>query len=155
MDSNGLSLPLLLDGATGTQLQERGMPMGACTEQWVLEHPEVLVGLQREYVDAGTQVLLAPTFGANRIKLGQRGIQGQVASYNRQLATLSREAADGRALVAADMAPTGLFIVPFGESSFEDLVSIYAEQAEALKDMVDLFFLETTMTMPEARAAGR
>ena len=153
MDSNGLSLPLLLDGATGTQLQERGMPMGACTEQWVLEHPEVLVGLQREYVDAGTQVLLAPTFGANRIKLGQRGIQGQVASYNRQLATLSREAADGRALVAADMAPTGLFIVPFGESSFEDLVSIYAEQAEALKDMVDLFFLETTMTMPEARAA--
>ncbi len=153
MDSNGFACPLLLDGATGTELQRRGMPSGACTEQWVLDHPEVLLTLQREYVEAGTQVLIAPTFGANRVKLEQHGIRGQTASYNQRLAALSREAAGGTARVAADIAPTGLFITPFGESSFEELVEIYTEQAQALKDAVDLFLLETTMTMPEARAA--
>ena len=153
MDSNGLSLPILLDGATGTQLQARGMPPGACTEQWVLEHPEVMLEIEREYVEAGSRVLLAPTFAANRVKLEQHGIKGQVADYNRRLAALARQGAGGKALVAGDIAPTGLFIAPFGESSFEELVEIYAEQAGALKDEVDLFMLETTMTMPEARAA--
>ena len=149
-----LSLPILLDGATGSELYKRGMPAGACTEQWVLGHPEALLELQRGYVAAGSQVLIAPTFGANRVRLEQHGIFGQVADYNRRLVELSRQAAGGRALVAGDMAPTGLFIAPFGESSFEELVAIYTEQAAALAAAgVDLFLIETTMTMPEARAA--
>ena len=149
-----LSLPILLDGATGSELYKRGMPAGACTEQWVLGHPEALLELQRDYVAAGSQVLIAPTFGANRVRLEQHGIFGQVADYNRRLVELSRQAAGGRALVAGDMAPTGLFIAPFGESSFEELVAIYTEQAAALAAAgVDLFLIETTMTMPEARAA--
>ena len=111
-----LSLPILLDGATGSELYKRGMPAGACTEQWVLGHPEALLELQRGYVAAGSQVLIAPTFGANRVRLEQHGIFGQVADYNRRLVELSRQAAGGRALVAGDMAPTGLFIAPFGES---------------------------------------
>ena len=127
-----LSLPILLDGATGSELYKRGMPAGACTEQWVLGHPEALLELQRGYVAAGSQVLIAPTFGANRVRLEQHGIFGQVADYNRRLVELSRQAAGGRALVAGDMAPTGLFIAPFGESSFEELVAIYTEQAAAL-----------------------
>ena len=149
-----LSLPILLDGATGSELYKRGMPAGAYTEQWVLGHPEALLELQRGYVAAGSQVLIAPTFGANRVRLEQHGIFGQVADYNRRLVELSRQAAGGRALVAGDMAPTGLFIAPFGESSFEELVAIYTEQAAALAAAgVDLFLIETTMTMPEARAA--
>ena len=149
-----LSRPILLDGATGTELYKRGMPNGACTEQWVLDHPEALVELQRAYVEAGSQVIIAPTFGANRIKLEQHGIRGQVQEYNRRLVELTRKAAGDRALVAGDMAPTGCFIAPFGEHSFEELVDVYTEQAAALEQAgVDLFLVETTMTMPEARAA--
>ncbi len=129
------------------------MPAGACTEQWVLGHPEAcwssrgLCGGRQPGADR-------PTFGANRVRLEQHGIFGQVADYNRRLVELSRQAAGGRALVAGDMAPTGLFIAPFGESSFEELVAIYTEQAAALAAAgVDLFLIETTMTMPEARAA--
>ena len=76
-----LSLPILLDGATGSELYKRGMPAGACTEQWVLGHPEALLELQRGYVAAGSQVLIAPTFGANRVRLEQHGIFGRNFLY--------------------------------------------------------------------------
>ena len=88
-----LSAPILLDGATGTELHKRGMPHGVCTEQWVLEHPDALLELQRAYVDAGSQVLIAPTFGANRVTLARYGLSGQVSVYNRRLAALTRKAA--------------------------------------------------------------
>ena len=154
MDPIPLSLPILLDGATGTQLQQRGMPQGVCTETWVLEHPDALVDLQRAYVAAGSQILMAPTFGANRANLAHHGITGKTGEYNRALVELSRRAAGGKALVAADLSPTGLFIPPFGDTSFDQLVDIYAEQATACHAAgADLFVLETTMTMPEARAA--
>lgn len=154
MDTIPLPLPVILDGATGTELLRRGMPGGACPEAWALEHPGVIVGLQKEYVGAGAQVLLTPTFGANRIRLGWHGISGRVAEFNRRLTQLTCEAADGRALVAGDMGPTGREIAPFGEGTFEELVQVYAEQAAALEAAgVDLFFIETAMTMPEARAA--
>ena len=149
-----LSLPVLLDGATGTELYKRGMPAGACTEQWVLEHPEALLELQRAYVEAGSRVLLAPTFGANRVNLERHGIRGQVKEYNRRLVELTRRAAEGRALVAGELSALGLLISPFGESSFEELVAVYTEQAAALEAAgVDLFFIETMISMPEARAA--
>ena len=112
-----LSLPILLDGATGSELYKRGMPAGACTEQWVLGHPEALLELQRGYVAAGSQVLIAPTFGANRVRLEQHGIFGQVADYNRRLVELSRQAAGGRALVAGDMAPRGCSSPPSGRAA--------------------------------------
>ena len=148
------SLPILLDGATGTELCRRGMPAGACAEQWVLEHPDALLELQRAYVDAGSQVLLAPTFGASRVGLERHGIRGRTAEYNRRLVELTRQAAGGRALVAGDLAPTGLSIAPFGESSFDELVAIYTEQAAALAAAgVDLFVMETVTHMAEARAA--
>ena len=149
-----LCLPILSDGATGTQLYQRGMPKGVCTETWVLEHPDVLIDIQRSYVAAGSNVLMAPTFGANRANLGHHGIAHKVTEYNKALVALSKQAADGKALVAADLSPTGLFIPPFGETEFEELVDIYTEQAKACEEAgADLFVIETTMTMPEARAA--
>ena len=78
MDTIPLSLPILMDGATGTELRRLGMPDGACTEQWVLEHPQALLEVQRRYVDAGSRILLAPTFGANRASLERRCVLGQV-----------------------------------------------------------------------------
>ena len=154
MDTIPLSLPVLMDGATGTELYRRGMPNGVCTEQWVLEHPQALLEIQRAYVEAGSQVLIAPTFGANRVSLARHGAQDRVEEYNRRLVELTRTAADGRVLVAGDLAPTGLLLAPFGASSFEELVDVYAQQARALAAAgVDLFLIETTMTVPEARAA--
>lgn len=149
-----IPLPLLLDGATGSELLRRGMPAGSCAEAWVLQHPEVLLELQRAYVSAGAEVLLAPTFGANAVRLEEHGLPGKVEEYNLRLVELSRQAAGGKVLVAGDLAPTGKFIEPFGEYTFEKLVDVYTEQAAALeKAGVDLFLVETTMTMPEARAA--
>ena len=149
-----MKFPLILDGATGTMLQAAGMPAGVCTEQWVLEHPEVLQELQRAYAAAGSGAVYAPTFGANSCKLASYGLAGQTAEMNRQLAAVSREAVGPDILVGGDLAPTGKFIPPMGDTSFEELVEVYTEQARALEEAgVDFFAIETTMTIPEARAA--
>ena len=133
MDPIPLSLPFLMDGATGTELQKRGMPLGACTEQWALEHPEALLELQRAYVEAGAQVLVTPTLGANRGALEKFGLADRVEEYNARLTGLTRQAAAGRALVAGDLGPTLHAIPPYGETPFEVLVGFYAEQAAALE----------------------
>ena len=149
-----LNFPLILDGATGTQLQKRGYDGTDCAEKWILEHPESLLAIQRGYVEAGSRILYAPTFGTNRVKLEAHGLFNRVEDYNRRLVALSREAAGGKAWVAGDMAPTGLLLYPLGETSFEELVAIYTEQAAALEAAgVDLFVIETMMTVAEARAA--
>ncbi len=149
-----LIFPLILDGATGTELQKRGFTGGSCAETWTLEHPEAILEIQRAYVDAGSRVIYTPTFGANRTKLEAHGIFNQVEDYNLRLAALSKQAADGRAFVAGDLAPTGLFLYPLGDTRFDELVDIYTEQAAALeKAGVDLFVIETMMTVSDARAA--
>ena len=99
-----IRFPLILDGATGTELQKRGYTGESCAEQWVLEHPETIREGQRGYLDAGSRVVYAPTFGANRQKLEERGIMNRTAEYNRRLAALSQEAAANRAWVAGDIA---------------------------------------------------
>ena len=80
-----IRFPLILDGATGTELQKRGYTGESCAEQWVLEHPETIREVQRGYLDAGSRVVYAPTFGANRQKLEERGIMNRTAEYNRRL----------------------------------------------------------------------
>ena len=153
-----LYFPAILDGATGTQLQKRGFSGGGCAEAWVLEHPEAILDIQRRYVDAGSAIIYAPTFGANRVKLEANGIFNRVGEFNERLAALSKEAAGGRALVAGDIAPTGLFLAPLGTASFEELVEIYTEQAAALERAgVDLFAIETQMTLstPTCAATAR
>lgn len=145
---------LILDGATGTLLQKRGMPSGICPEQWVIEHPEVIVDIQKEYVSAGSDVIYTCTFGGTRIKLDEFGLGDNTIEINRRLAQLSREAAGEKALVAGDMAPTGRFIEPLGDLSFEECVNIYKEQVRGLLEGgVDLFVIETMMDIQEARAA--
>ena len=70
--------PVVLDGATGSNLRASGMPVGVCTEQWVLEHPEVLQNLQRAYVEAGSQIVYAPSFSANRLSLSMYGLEDRL-----------------------------------------------------------------------------
>ncbi len=149
-----LYYPAILDGATGTELQKRGFSGGGCAEEWVLSHPEAMLDIQRRYVAAGSDIIYTPTFGANRVKLEANGIFNSVRDYNLRLTAIAKEAADGKALVAGDIAPTGLFLAPLGTASFAELVDIYTEQASALEEAgVDLFVIETMMTLPEARAA--
>ena len=149
-----IKFPLILDGATGTELQKRGYKGDVSAEQWVLDNPESIVEIQKNYVAAGCNVLYSPSFGANRRKLEEHGIFNKTADYNRRLAALSQKAADGKAFVAGDISPTGLFLSPLGEASFEELVDIYTEQAAGLEAAgVDLFVIETMMTLSDARAA--
>ncbi len=146
--------PVILDGATGTNLQKAGMPVGVCPEQWILEHPDVLLGLQEEYVAAGTQILFAPTFTASRIKLAEYGLADGLMSMNRELVALSKTAAAGRAYVAGDLTMTGKQLYPIGDLMFEELVEVYREQARAICEAgADLFVVETMMSLQECRAA--
>ena len=149
-----LRFPLILDGATGTELQKRGYTGDVCAEQWTLDHPDAIIDIQRGYVAAGSQVVYTPTFGANRRKLEESGLFNCTADYNRRLAELSAQAVQGKALRAGDMSPTGAFLAPLGDVSFEELVDIYTEQAAGLERAgVDLVVIETMMTLSDARAA--
>lgn len=147
--------PVLLDGATGTNLQKAGMPVGVCPEQWILENSEVLIDLQKRYVEAGTDILFAPTFTASRIKLKEYGLEDHLEEMNRKLVALSKEAARGtNALVAGDLTMTGEQLYPLGDLMFEDLVDVYKEQAKIIADAgADLFVVETMMSLQECRAA--
>lgn len=145
---------LILDGATGSNLQAAGMKMGVCPEQWIIENPEAVLTLQREYVKAGTNILYAPTFTANRIKLEEYGLEDCLVKMNHRLVALSREAAGDQALVAGDISMTGRQLYPIGDMQFEELVEIYKEQVRALEDAgVDLYAVETMMSLQECRAA--
>lgn len=145
---------VILDGATGTELQKVGYEQGCCPEKWVLDNPESIIKLQRDYVEAGSNIVMAPTFGANRIKLKKYGYEDEVIDFNKRLVQLSKEAVNEEALVAGDMAPTGEYIEPIGMLSFEDLVEVYKEQVRGLLlGGVDLFAIETVMNIQDARAA--
>ncbi len=145
---------LLLDGATGTNLQKAGMPTGVCPEAWILEHPDVLIDLQSAYYEAGSDIVLAPTFTANRIKLEEYGLADDIESINHRLVALTKEAAGNSGLVAGDMTMTGQQLAPVGDLAFEELVAVYKEQAGLLAAAgADLFIVETMMSLNECRAA--
>lgn len=147
---------LMLDGATGSNLMQAGMPVGVCPEKWILEHPEHLIQLQCDYIEAGTNILLAPTFTANRIKLAEYHLEDKIKEMNTQLVGLTRTAIEQenhRGFIAADMTMTGRQLKPIGDLEFEELVDVYKEQALILTQAgVDLFFVETMMSLAEARA---
>ncbi len=146
---------VILDGATGTNLMRAGMPKGVCTEAWVLDHPDTILSLQKAYADAGSRIVIAPTFGANRHMLEEHGLADRLVSMNHDLVALSRKAVGGRTLVAGDIAPTGLVLESAGgEASIEDVFEIVKEQTEALADAgVDLLVIETEMSPDEITIA--
>ena len=146
--------PIYLDGATGSNLLKRGMPAGVCPEEWILEHREVLLGLQREFIEAGSNIIYAPTFSANAVKLKEYGLEDKIGRMNQELAAISKEAAGNRCLVAGDLTMTGEQLAPIGTMDFEELVEIYKEQIGYLVQAgVDLLVVETMMSLQESRAA--
>lgn len=128
--------------------------MGISSEEWVLKNPEVLKELQRAYVEAGSEIVYAPTFGANRISLMNFGLEKQVTEMNRRLLAISKEAVGACALVAGDLTTTGKLLEPRGDLSYETLYQIYQEQIKALADAgADLLVAETMLSVDETVAA--
>lgn len=145
---------LILDGATGTELQKKGLPLGIAPEAWVLDNPEALIDLQQEYIKSGSDAVYSFTFGANRLKLSQYGLQNSVADINRKLVEISRKAVGREQFVAGNISSLGVFIRPFGELDFEEAVTIYKEQVQGLvAGGIDFFVIETISDIQEARAA--
>ena len=147
---------LILDGATGTNLMDAGMPLGVCPEQYILEHKDVMLKLQKAYLDAGTDILYAPTFTCNRIKLKEYGLEDNLYQMNTDLVKLSKQAVAEckHGFVAGDITMTGEMLYPMGKLQFEELVDIYKEQIQALCDAgCDLLVVETMMSLAETRAA--
>ena len=143
---------LLLDGATGSNLQKMGMPRGCCTEEWILAHPEKLVALQRRYAEAGSQVLYAPTFQAQPIALEKAMLDKQTEAINAHLVALTRSAAPG-CLVAGNLTTLATFTDSFDEANFDLLVENYSRQIRGLLDGgADLPAAETLMYPLEAEA---
>lgn len=146
--------PIILDGATGSNLQKRGMPTGVCPEQWILENRDVMIALQKAFVEAGTKIVYAPTFTANRVKLKEYGLEAQIRRMNLDLVALSKEAVGDRAYVAGDITMTGEQLAPMGRLDFEELIDVYKEQISCLVEAgVDLLVVETMMSLQETRAA--
>ena len=142
----------LLDGATGSNLRNAGMPKACCTEQWVLEHPEPLVKLQRSYAEAGSQIIYAPTFQAQPIALQAVGLEKQTEAVNEALVALSRSAAPG-CLIAGDLTTLAAFCDSWNPDNFDLLVENYRRQIKGLiSGGADLLVGETLLYPQEAEA---
>lgn len=148
---------IYLDGAMGTNLQKKGLPQGVCPEWWLTENEDVLYKLQKEYVDAGTDILYVPTFTGNRIKLAEYGLEDRLDYINKELTKVSRSVADSVSrdvYISGDISMTGVQLKPMGPMDFEELVDVYKEQARSLYEAgVDLITVETMMSLNETRAA--
>jgi len=146
--------PVLTDGAWGTQIMKRGLQPRECPDSWNLSHPEKVEEVAREYVDAGSRVILTNTFGANRYALGKFGLADGVAEINIKGVDISRRAAGTKAYVFASMGPTGKLLAT-REVTENDLQQAFEEQAQAMaKAAPDAIVVETMMDLTEARIAA-
>ncbi len=156
MDNKFLQLiksqTVILDGATGTNLQPLGL--SGCPEQWVINNPSALIDLQKKYVESGSNAVYTCTLGANRIKLDEYGLGNETVAINKRLVEISRHAVGDNIFLGGDVGPTGQFVEPFGQLDFEAAVNCYKEQITALAAAgVDFIIIETMLDLQESRAA--
>jgi len=145
---------LVLDGAMGTMLQERGLKVGQSPEELNLTAPEIVAGVHQAYLDAGADIIVTNTFGGTSAKLEHYGLGDRVAEINAKAVQLAREVAGESAYVAGSIGPTGRFVEPVGDMSFDEAAGMFKEQAKALIDAgCDLITLETFLDIKEIRAA--
>jgi methionine synthase I (cobalamin-dependent) len=144
----------IADGATGTTLQQAGLPPGAAPERWNLENPDAVRALHRGYVEAGSDLILTNTFGGSRPRLEMEGLGDQVHEIDLTAARLAREVAGDKVLVLGDIGPTGQLMEPMGSLTYDAAVNAFAEQAAALAEGgVDAILIETMSDLDEAKAA--
>lgn len=145
------------DGATGTNLQRMGLPVGASAELWVLENPEAVRSLDQAFIEAGSDIVLTCTFGGTRLRLEASGLGDQFEAVNRKAVEITQEAAMGTdVLVAGSIGPTGHMLSPLGTLSLEEAEQNFTDQARVLSECgVDLIVIETQFDLNEATAAVR
>jgi 5-methyltetrahydrofolate--homocysteine methyltransferase len=148
---------LVLDGATGTNLQRRGLPVGALSDTWVVDNPAEVTQLHTDFLKAGSDILLTNTFGSSRLHLGHAGIADRFEATNRQAVALLRKVVEGSTtLVGGSMGPLGEMLQPYGTLAEEDAFKNYADQAQVLSEAgVDLLVIETQFDLNEAKMAIR
>ncbi|MCJ7453042.1 MAG: homocysteine S-methyltransferase family protein [Steroidobacteraceae bacterium] len=145
---------LLGDGAMGTQLQDAGLESGHCGEAWNLDHPDRVVGIQRRYAEAGSDLILTNTFGACRIMLDRHGEGARTADINRASVAIAREALGGRGYVLGDIGPFGGLMEPYGDISRAAVERAFREQARALVEGgADGIIIETQTAFEEVEIA--
>ena len=146
---------LVADGATGTNLQQRGLGRGVSSERWVLDNPDQIVRLHADFIESGADLILTSTFGATSIRLEQSGLAARTAEVNRKAVNLARQAAEpSGTLVAGSIGPTGHLLKPLGPLEEADAVAVFTAQAQALTAAgVDLLVIETQFDLGEARSA--
>ncbi len=145
--------PLVTDGAWGTQLQARGLPVGECPDAWNLSNPEPVNEIAAAYVEAGSDIILTNTFGANRFTLARHNLDDKVVEINTAGVEISRRAAGDRAKVFASIGPSGIMLM-MGDVSREDVQAAFDQQARALADAgADAIVIETMSDTDEARLA--
>jgi len=145
---------LILDGAMGTMLQARGLKAGDCPEQMILDAPEVVEGVHREFAEAGAQVIVTNTFGGNRTKLGHYGLEDKVHQINTRAIELARSGGGDEVFVLGSIGPTGRFLEPVGDAGFDEMVEVFSEQVRAFVDAgADGISCETFLDIRELKAA--
>lgn len=148
---------MVLDGAMGTNLAAAGMPTTGCTEQWVCEHPHLVQDLQKRYLDAGTIILYAATFGANRARLSTHGLEDEIVRFNTVPVQLARDIAiSGHHIVAGDISMSTLMTDFDEEDEVEELMDVFREQSRILAEAgAEILVVETMVNLDEARTAVR
>ncbi len=145
---------LILDGAMGTLLQNRGMSPGICPELFGIEHADVLFDIHKQYREAGADIIQTNTFGGNRFKLAEYGLEDRVEEINAEAVSIARRAAGSNGLVAASIGPTGRLLKPMGDVDFDDLYTVFKEQLVACaRAGADIISIETMTDIGEMRAA--
>jgi 5-methyltetrahydrofolate--homocysteine methyltransferase len=147
---------LVTDGATGTNLQKAGLASGMHTEDWIYDHPDKILALEKAFVAAGSDIILTCTFGGTRIRMKNAKYGKQVVELNKSAAEIALQAASSRpgVMVGGSMGPIGQLLKPFGPIAYDEAKAAFAEQANALAEGgVDLLLIETHFAIEEADAA--
>jgi 5-methyltetrahydrofolate--homocysteine methyltransferase len=146
---------LVSDGATGTNLIQRGLENGLSAEHWVLEKPDNIKQLHIDFINAGANIILTSTFGASKIRLKQLGLEDNFANINKKAVQIAKQAVgDKSVLIAGSIGPLGHMLKPLGTLEYDEAKKHYAVQADLLiKSGVDILVVETQFDLKEANAA--